>query len=82
MDAVANKRLRKPKPTETFIGRQIGSKLKKLYSEILAEPVPDRFFELIDRLNVGTQAGEGKPDDAGAAGGRSAPTSGKRSQKT
>jgi hypothetical protein len=28
----------------------VGSKLKQLYADIVAEPVPDRFIDLIEKL--------------------------------
>jgi len=32
------------------IGERIGSELRALYGEVLCEPLPDRFCELLSRL--------------------------------
>ena len=68
MDAVVNKNLNKPKPSEKFIGRQIGSKLRRLYSEILAEPVPERFHMLIEQLAQATEHTDRVRADVGSEG--------------
>ena len=38
------------------IGERIGSELRALYGEVLCEPLPDRFCELLGRLEEETRA--------------------------
>jgi hypothetical protein len=33
-----------------LIRKQVGAKLKQLYADVMSEPIPDRFKELIDQL--------------------------------
>lgn len=35
------------------IGQQIGRELRGLYAEVVSEPVPERFLELLNRLETG-----------------------------
>jgi anti-sigma factor NepR-like protein len=42
------------------IGERIGSELRALYDEVLREPVPDRFCELLRRLEEETTAAAGR----------------------
>lgn len=39
---------------EADIGAQIGAQLRNLYDDVLAQPVPDRFLELLNRLETNT----------------------------
>ncbi|MEN9754003.1 MAG: Anti-sigma factor NepR [Pseudomonadota bacterium] len=38
------------------LDQHIGQELRALYNEVLAEPIPDRFLNLIDQLGAGDQA--------------------------
>jgi hypothetical protein len=38
---------------DTIIQDEIGTKLRQLYSTMVEEPVPDRFVELLKRLEEG-----------------------------
>jgi Anti-sigma factor NepR len=38
------------------IDQHIGQELRALYNEVLAEPIPDRFLNLIDQLGANDQA--------------------------
>jgi len=38
---------------DSSIQDEIGAKLRKLYSGMVEEPVPERFFELLKRLEQG-----------------------------
>lgn len=38
------------------IDQHIGQELRALYNEVLAEPIPDRFLNLIDQLGADDQA--------------------------
>ena len=51
-DGVPRPRQRGPKVDST-IQDEIGAKLRKLYSRMVEEPVPERFFELLKRLEKG-----------------------------
>jgi hypothetical protein len=33
-----------------LIRQQVGAKLKQLYADVMSEPIPDRFKDLIDEL--------------------------------
>jgi hypothetical protein len=35
----------------------VGERLRAVYSEILRDPIPQRFVELLDRLDGGTEDG-------------------------
>jgi hypothetical protein len=37
-------------PSPPAIGDQIGKELRSLYNDVMAQPVPDRFLELLNRL--------------------------------
>lgn len=50
MDAVVPKSEKQSRKGDKLTRQQVGSKLKQLYADIVAEPVPDRFMELIDKL--------------------------------
>jgi hypothetical protein len=51
-DGVPRSRQRGPK-VDSNIQDEIGAKLRKLYSGMVEEPVPERFFELLKRLEQG-----------------------------
>jgi hypothetical protein len=44
------------RPVVRSIDQHIGQELRSLYNEVLAEPIPDRFLNLIDQLGAGDQA--------------------------
>jgi len=49
-----------------LIGEHIGRELRGLYDEVVAQPVPDRFLELLNKLEDGTIYGEeGSPKPEG-----------------
>jgi hypothetical protein len=33
-----------------LVRQQVGAKLKQLYADVMSEPIPDRFKDLIDEL--------------------------------
>ena len=35
------------------VGEQIGSELRGLYADVVSQPVPDRFLDLLNRLETG-----------------------------
>ncbi len=48
-----------------LIGEHIGRELRGLYDEVVAQPVPDRFLELLNKLEDGTiyrKEGSPKPE--------------------
>ena len=51
-DGVLRSRQRGAKVDST-IQDEIGAKLRQLYSRMVEEPVPERFFELLKRLEQG-----------------------------
>lgn len=56
-------------PLETDLQAQIGRQLRAIYDGVLAQPVPDRFLELLDQLDRDTSAvagGEEAAPDPGA----------------
>ncbi len=55
------KRLKaRPVPRERVpIERQIGQQLKSIYDDVLAQPVPDRFLELLRELEAGSDSSKG-----------------------
>lgn len=50
MDAVVPKSEKQSRKGDKLTRQQVGGKLKQLYADIVAEPVPDRFIELLDQL--------------------------------
>lgn len=46
-------------PLETDLQAQIGRQLRAIYDGVLAQPVPDRFLELLDQLDRETPADAG-----------------------
>jgi hypothetical protein len=46
---------------EKLIRQRIGKKLNQVYADILAEPVPDRFLDLIEKLD--TESERARSDD-------------------
>jgi hypothetical protein len=50
MDAVVPKSEKQSRKGDKLTRQQVGSKLKQLYADVVAEPVPDRFLELLDKL--------------------------------
>jgi hypothetical protein len=65
MDAVVPKSEKQSRKGDKLTRQQVGSKLKQLYADIVAEPVPDRFMELIDKLGVAEPERDDKPSEAG-----------------
>jgi len=45
-------------PRTGDIGEQIGRELRGLYDDVVAQPVPDRFLELLNRLETKTISGD------------------------
>lgn len=45
---------------DAVVGSAIGQKLRKLYSEIASEPVPDRFADLLRQLEKDESEGNDK----------------------
>ena len=43
--------------------RRIGDQLRAMYDELMQQPVPDRFKELLDQLDKGDLAKAGKNDN-------------------
>lgn len=39
------------KKSEDVVHQNIGKSLKKVYADILVEPVPDKFLDLLDKLD-------------------------------
>jgi hypothetical protein len=52
MDTVAAKDEERSGRSERLIHQRIGKKLNQVYADIAAEPVPDRFLELIEKLGA------------------------------
>ncbi|MCI5074854.1 NepR family anti-sigma factor [Oricola sp.] len=52
----------KPPKLDDLAVSQIGKKLRAQFDEVLSEPVPDRFVDLLNRL----EAAEQKPSKDGA----------------
>jgi Anti-sigma factor NepR len=50
----------------SLLGEHIGRELRGLYAEVVAQPVPDRFLELLNKLEAGaTYLEEGTPKPEG-----------------
>ncbi len=52
MDAVVQKDKKRSKRGEKLTPQCIGKKLGQIYAKIVAEPIPDRFIQLIERLEA------------------------------
>jgi hypothetical protein len=52
MGAVVPKSEKQSRKGDKLTRQQVGSKLKQLYADIVSEPVPDRFLELIEKLGA------------------------------
>ena len=64
-DAPARSRRRSPKSgasVQMQVQDHIGRQLRAVYDDLLNQPVPDRFLELLEQLD------QGKPEANGAAG--------------
>ncbi len=49
----------------SLLGEHIGKELRELYAEVVAQPVPDRFLELLNKLEAGAiclEEGTPKPE--------------------
>jgi hypothetical protein len=46
--------MRSPLSRSNDIGEQIGKELRELYDDMLSQPVPDRFVELLNELEKGS----------------------------
>jgi len=44
----------KPKAATSLLGEHIGRELRGLYEDVVAQPVPDHFMELLNKLEAGT----------------------------
>jgi Anti-sigma factor NepR len=42
------------------IGEQIGKELRVLYEEVVTQPIPDRFLELLNQLETATISAKGE----------------------
>jgi hypothetical protein len=57
-------------PLDRALQAHLGRKLRRLFNETAAEPIPDRFADLLDRLDSGpsapaqTGAGVVRPQEA------------------
>jgi len=55
-----------PRPAAaSLLGEHIGKELRGLYAEVVAQPVPDRFLELLNKLEAGAiylEEGTPKPE--------------------
>jgi hypothetical protein len=40
-----------PRPAPAAVDQYIAGQLKAIYDEVVAEPIPDRLLQLIDRLD-------------------------------
>lgn len=48
-----------PKPVlEAKVQAELGKKLQQVYSDVISEPVPDRFLNLLDQLDDSTKSSE------------------------
>ena len=50
-DPAGAARMRKP-PVKPELTGQIGTKLRSVYNEVLSQPVPDRFLDLLKELDM------------------------------
>ncbi len=50
MQLVVNKQKTLSGKANKVINQQVGNKLKQIYADIVAEPVPDRLIDLLDQL--------------------------------
>lgn len=57
------------RPLSPDLQAHIGVRLKAFYDSVLSEPIPDRFAELLDRLDSAdaTKSGAGAKDGGGMA---------------
>ncbi|MFO1148392.1 MAG: NepR family anti-sigma factor [Alsobacter sp.] len=51
-------------PFESMVQGHIGRQLRALYDDVLSQPIPDRFLDLLRRLDEGSEPG----DDPGEEG--------------
>ncbi len=65
------------RPMSPDLQAHIGLRLKAFYDSVLSEPIPDRFAQLLDRLDsaeaTGAAAGQKAAGAAGSAAGDDAP---------
>ena len=63
---------RQPAPSGTtlddFTRTRIGTHLRAMYDQMVQQPVPDRFRDLIARLDAGEESGSGHPGDESQGG--------------
>lgn len=69
---------RSTRPLSSDLQAHIGIRLKAFYDSVLSEPIPDRFAELLDRLD----AADGSAAGSGAGGGRAVAASGRDDAKS
>jgi len=62
MDAVVPKSEKLSGKGEKLTRQQVGNKLKQVYADIVAEPVPDRFTDLLDQLESEQNSSEDTRD--------------------
>ncbi len=51
-------------PFESMVQGHIGRQLRALYDDVLSQPIPDRFLDLLRKLDEGSEPG----DDPGKEG--------------
>jgi len=64
MDAVVPKSEKRSRKGDKLTRQQVGNRLKQVYADIVSEPVPDRFMDLIDQLDSGKEENQ-HPDKSG-----------------
>ena len=45
-------------PFETMVQGHIGRQLRALYDDVLSQPIPDRFLDLLRQLDEGSEPGQ------------------------
>jgi hypothetical protein len=45
-------------PFETMVQGHIGRQLRALYNDVLSQPIPDRFLDLLRKLDEGSEPGQ------------------------
>ena len=63
MDAVVPKGEKRSRSGDKLTRQQVGNRLKQVYADIVSEPVPDRFLDLIEQLESGEKP-RNKPENS------------------
>jgi len=59
-----------PEVEEARLRQQaIGARLRRLFDDIVSEPVPDDFLDILRRAEPGADAGQGAPPKSGSQSG-------------